>query len=52
MSASIPLIVGALIGVAAGSLLVPVTRRELAAAVVRTSKNTPETQPGEALAAD
>jgi len=52
MSASIPLIVGALIGVAAGSLLVPVTRRELAAAVVRTSTNSPEASPGVALAAD
>ena len=38
MSASLPLVAGALVGVAAGSLLVPVTRRELAAAVVRTTE--------------
>jgi leader peptidase (prepilin peptidase) / N-methyltransferase len=37
MSAPIPLIGGALLGVAAGSLLVPVTRRELAAALARSS---------------
>jgi leader peptidase (prepilin peptidase)/N-methyltransferase len=52
MSATVPLIAGALIGVAAGSLLVPVTRRELAAAVVRTSALSPETGPDEAPAAD
>jgi leader peptidase (prepilin peptidase) / N-methyltransferase len=37
VSAPIPLIGGALLGVAAGSLLVPVTRRELAAALTRSS---------------
>lgn len=52
MSAAVPLIVGALLGVAAGSLLVPVTRRELAAAVVRSSAHSPEVQPGEVLTAD
>lgn len=42
MSASLPLVAGALVGVAAGSLLVPVTRRELAAAVVRTTTKADE----------
>ncbi len=37
MSASITLLGGAALGMAAGSLLVPVTRRELAAAVTRSS---------------
>lgn len=45
MSTSIPLIGGALLGVAAGSLLVPVTRRELAAAVARSSANSDEADP-------
>jgi leader peptidase (prepilin peptidase)/N-methyltransferase len=42
MSAFVPLVVGALLGVAAGSLLVPLTRRELAAAVVRSSAQSSE----------
>jgi leader peptidase (prepilin peptidase)/N-methyltransferase len=50
MSASIPLIGGALVGVVAGSLLVPVTRRELAAAVVRSSKRSAEEGPIDGLA--
>jgi leader peptidase (prepilin peptidase) / N-methyltransferase len=37
MSSPMLLIAGATLGVAAGSLLVPVTRRELAAAVIRSS---------------
>jgi leader peptidase (prepilin peptidase) / N-methyltransferase len=37
VSAPLPLLGGALLGVAAGSLLVPVTRRELAAALARAS---------------
>jgi leader peptidase (prepilin peptidase)/N-methyltransferase len=45
VSAPFPLLVGALIGVVAGSLLVPVTRRELAAAVARSNATPPETLP-------
>jgi leader peptidase (prepilin peptidase)/N-methyltransferase len=45
MSAPFPLLVGALIGVAAGSLLVPVTRRELAAAVTRSNTTSLEASP-------
>jgi leader peptidase (prepilin peptidase) / N-methyltransferase len=52
MSAAVPLIVGAMLGVAAGFLLVPVTRRELAAAVVRSSTHSPEEHPDEGQAAD
>jgi leader peptidase (prepilin peptidase)/N-methyltransferase len=52
MSAAVPLIVGALLGVAAGSLLVPVTRRELAAAVVRSSAHSSEAHPAEIQSAD
>lgn len=40
MSAPLTLLGGALLGVAAGSLLVPVTRRELAAALSRSSAGT------------
>jgi leader peptidase (prepilin peptidase) / N-methyltransferase len=50
MSASISLIGGALVGVAAGSLLVPVTRRELAAALVRSSATTGEANPSQSQA--
>jgi leader peptidase (prepilin peptidase)/N-methyltransferase len=42
VSAPLPLLAGAVIGVAAGSLLVPVTRRELAAAVTRSNATSPE----------
>jgi leader peptidase (prepilin peptidase)/N-methyltransferase len=52
MSATFPLIGGAVLGVAAGSLLVPVTRRELAAAVVRSSANRLEPEPHEAHSTD
>jgi leader peptidase (prepilin peptidase)/N-methyltransferase len=52
MSASLPLIGGALMGVAAGSLLVPLTRRELSAAVVRSSAQSSEGHPSEAQPAD
>ncbi len=45
MSAPFPLLVGAVIGVAAGSLLVPVTRRELAAAVTRSNTTSLEASP-------
>ncbi len=45
MSASFPIVVGALIGVVAGSLLVPVTRRELAAAITRSNATPPEVLP-------
>jgi leader peptidase (prepilin peptidase) / N-methyltransferase len=47
MSTSIPLIGGALVGVAAGSVLVPVTRRELAAAVTRASANSADASPSD-----
>lgn len=43
MSSPMMLLAGATLGVAAGSLLVPVTRRELAAAVARSSALTSET---------
>ncbi len=52
MSASIPLIGGALVGVVAGSLLVPVTRRELAAAVVRSSATASDAAPIEVPASE
>ena len=39
MSASLTLVGGAVLGMAAGSLLLPVTRRELAAAVARSSSS-------------
>lgn len=52
MSAPLPLVAGALLGVAAGSLLVPVTRRELAAAVNRASIASVESSPREVEAAD
>jgi leader peptidase (prepilin peptidase) / N-methyltransferase len=42
MNSPIMLLVGATLGIAAGSLLVPVTRRELAAAVIRSSALTTE----------
>lgn len=41
MSVPITLLAGAVLGMAAGSLLVPLTRRELAAAVSRSSTATP-----------
>src|SRR5271154_114926 len=37
MSAALTLLVGAALGIAAGSLLVPLTRRQLAASVVRAA---------------
>lgn len=45
MNAALPLVAGALLGVAAGSLLVPVTRKELAAAVTRSSATSIEAVP-------
>jgi leader peptidase (prepilin peptidase) / N-methyltransferase len=36
VSASVALVIGAVLGITAGSLLVPLTRRELAAAIVRS----------------
>ena len=44
MSTSLTLLGGAVLGMAAGSLLVPFTRRELAASVARASAGA-ETQP-------
>ena len=52
MSASLPLVGGALVGVVAGSLLVPVTRRELAAAVVRSSAASNDAAPIEVPASE
>ncbi len=52
MSAAIPLVGGALIGMVAGSLLVPVTRKELAAAVTRSSASSVEAPPIETGSAD
>jgi hypothetical protein len=43
MSASTTLLIGAALGMAAGSILVPVTRRELAAAVTRASASSVDT---------
>jgi len=43
MTPNITLLLGAMLGIAAGSLLVPVTRRELAAAVHRSAGLTAET---------
>ena len=43
MSAALTLLAGGVIGVVAGSVLVPFTRRELAASVARSSASSPET---------
>ena len=49
MSETMTLVVGALMGFAVGSLLVPLTRRELAAAVSRSSPATGDTTEREAM---
>ncbi len=51
MSASLPLLAGALLGLTAGSLLVPVTRRELAAALGRAANSVDECEVGPAAPA-